>query len=121
MADSLKDYFGAHAADSEHKVGSPAVYRPSEAVVILAENMTTVGDGDIFAVLPSERTFHIENAGGATVRIDVSNDPNMGWNTSYISTSTSDFFTANEPWHYVKVVIEAQASPASVVTVKMGV
>lgn len=119
--DPLKDSFGVYAPDSDHKVGSPAQNRPSESVAILADAMTTVGDGDVFAVLPASRTFHIYNPNGATVRIDVSNDPNLGWNSSYISTSSTDFFTANEPWHYVKVVIESQPSPASEVTVKMGV
>lgn len=107
--------------NSDQKISAPGAYLAAHSMVTLANAETGTGEISVCAVLPSQRTFQIDNPGGGDLRIDVSNDPDLGWYENYIITnSTTDFYSTNEPWHYVRVYIETQGSPAGI-TVKMGV
>lgn len=108
-------------APSENRFNGTAELRPTQGMIILADKESGTGEVGVYAVVPSKRTFQIYNPGGGTVRIDVTNDPDLGWNTNYISTTSElDFYSESMPWHYIRVYIESQGSPAEI-TVKMGV
>lgn len=108
-------------APTDNKVGASAAYQASKSMVVLADEFVDTGEVAVYAVLPAKRTFQIYNPGGGTVRVDVTNDPDLGWNNNYISTTSDlDFYSEDMPWHYVRVYVESQGSPSGV-TVKMGV
>lgn len=121
-----REAFGKHLNNAENIVQGPSTAQPKWGVAVIADGLVeSDGNGEIFAIAPNDLAFQVYNPNQADVNIDVTNDPNLGWNEGYYTTSTAeDYFEGSVPWHYVRVRVTDPSplpSPYEGVTVKVSV
>jgi len=110
--------------------GNPRTLRAVHTETLLSDK-TATGAGDAYSVPNSKRTFQADGttssgAGSATVKVQVSND-NSNWidlgtiTLTLATTSSSDGFSSDAPWRYVRGNVTAISGTGASVNLYMGV